>query len=151
MLFHVVQLGATFLPMFFPIAVLGFLVRPGVAAVVGFLAPLLSALMTGMPPLYPPIAPMMAVEGAVLGGTISLLTRLTDWGTYPVLLSGILLQRVVMVITVFLIAPLFHLPSAVFSIGMLLSGIPGVILQIAAIPPLVLYFKPRMQKLREVA
>lgn len=149
-IFHVVHLGSTFLPMFFPIALLGFLVSPVVAATVGGMAPILSSLLTGMPPLYPPIAPMMVVEGIVLGGVIALLRTYTDWAVYPILISGILLQRGVMAVTVFLAAPLFHLPSVVFSAGMLVSGIPGIILQLIAIPPLVRYFEPRMQLLQDV-
>lgn len=136
--------------MFFPIALLGFLVPPVTAATVGFVAPILSSLLTGMPPLYPPIAPMMAVEGLILGGTIALLHKRTTLGIYTPLIAAILFQRLVMAITVFLIAPLFHLPSAVFSAGMLISGIPGVVLQIIAVPPLVIYLKPRMQRLQEV-
>ncbi len=151
MLFHLVHLGSTFLPMFFPIALAGFLIAPPVAALVGFLAPLLSAFLTGMPPLYPPIAPLMAAEGFVLAATISMTRRKMGWGIYPSLITGILLQRLVMAVGVFLIAPLFRLPGEVFTAGMLISGIPGIILQLVAIPAIVLALEPRMKRLEDIA
>ncbi len=49
--FHVVHLESAFLPMFFPIALGGMLIKPRVATIVGFLAPFL----TEMPPFYPPV------------------------------------------------------------------------------------------------
>ncbi|UCH97132.1 MAG: ECF transporter S component, partial [Candidatus Aminicenantes bacterium] len=50
MVFHAVGLGSAFLPMFYPIAAAGFLVALPVALVVGTMSPLVSALITGMPP-----------------------------------------------------------------------------------------------------
>jgi len=149
-LFHAVSLGSTFLPMFFPVALCGLLISPVPAALVGFLAPWLSALLTGMPPLYPPLAPIMSVEGLVLGGGVSLLHTRLNWTLYPSLIAGIVFQRIILVIAVFAVAPLFHLPSTVFSAGMVISGIPGIILQLVVIPPLANRLEPRMQRLREI-
>jgi len=150
LLFHAVNLGATFLPMFFPIALAGLLLSPGAAALIGFLAPLMSAGLTGMPPFYPPIAPLMSVEGMALGGGISLMRTQLHWGVYPSLLSGIVLERLVLVLAVFIFAPVFHLPAEVFSAGMLMAGIPGVILQLVGIPPVFAILKARMMRLQEI-
>jgi len=150
LLFHAVNLGATFLPMFFPIALAGLLLSPGTAALIGFLAPLMSAGLTGMPPFYPPIAPLMSVEGMVLGGGISLVSSRLNWGVIPSLLTGIMLERLVLVLMVFILAPAFHLPGEVFSAGMLIAGIPGVILQLIGIPPIFAILKPRMMRLQEI-
>lgn len=149
-LFHVVHLGFMFLPMFFPIALCGLLVSPSLSAAVGLLAPLISALLTGMPPIYPPIAPLMMAEGFVLGGTIALLRRKAGWGIYPSLISGIILQRIIMVLAVFVVSPAFHLPPEIFSISLFASGIPGVFLQLVAIPPLVYLIEPRINRLKEI-
>lgn len=148
--FHMVHLGATFLPMFFPIALCGLLISPVPAMLVGFLAPLLSSVMTGMPPLYPPIALIMAVEGVVLAGSLSVLRTQWHWPLYPSLITGILLQRLMLAAAVFGIAPLFHLPPKVFSAGMVFSGIPGVILQLIAVPPLVSMLEPRIKRMQEI-
>ncbi|MFH1853602.1 MAG: hypothetical protein ABIA75_14800 [Candidatus Neomarinimicrobiota bacterium] len=150
-LFHLVHLGSTFLPLFFPIALAGLLVRPGVAATVGLLAPILSGVLTGMPPFYPPIAPQMAAEGAVLGGSIALLRRHWGFGVVGSLVGGILAQRVVLAALVFLIAPLFHLPPGIYTGAKIVSGIPGLILQLVGIPPLVKLLEPRIRQMWEVA
>jgi len=60
--FHLVGLGSSFLPMFYPILLAGFLLDFQVAVLVGLLSPLLSAALTGMPPFYPPIAFIMMAE-----------------------------------------------------------------------------------------
>ena len=50
------------MPMFYPLALAGFLVAPPLAMITGVAAPLVSALLTGMPPFYPPIAFIMMAE-----------------------------------------------------------------------------------------
>ena len=64
--FHLVGMGSTFLPMFYPVVLAGFLLRLQVSVLVGILAPLLSAALTGMPPLYPPVAFIMVLELLVM-------------------------------------------------------------------------------------
>lgn len=61
--FHALGLGSAFMPMFYPLALAGFLVAAPLAMITGVSAPLLSALLTGMPPFYPPIAFIMTAEG----------------------------------------------------------------------------------------
>lgn len=150
-LFHVVHLGSTFLPMFFPIALGGFFLSPVSAGSVGFLAPLISSLLTGMPPLYPPVAPLMALEGLILALSISWTYRTFKWNQYVSLALGIALQRVVMVVVILGIAPLFRLPGEIFSVAMLVTGIPGIILQLVAIPPLVTILESRVERIKEIS
>ena len=69
--FHLVGLGSTFLPMHIPVLLAGFVVRPGLAATVGLLAPVVSMLVTGMPPA--PMVPLLVAELAALGAAASLL------------------------------------------------------------------------------
>ena len=71
--FHVVQLGRMFLPMYLPLVALAFFVRPMPAATTGIAAPILSGALTGMPPFYPPIAVLMSIE---LGLTALVLSAL---------------------------------------------------------------------------
>jgi hypothetical protein len=75
MLFHAVGLGKVFLPMYLPILALGLMVSWEVALIVGCATPLLSAVLTGMPPLAPPIAALMATELACLAAVASLARR----------------------------------------------------------------------------
>src|SRR6056297_1422923 len=56
--------GRIFLPMHLPILLSGFFISPGMAFVVGLLAPFLNTLVSGMPVLFP-IAIIMSVELSV--------------------------------------------------------------------------------------
>ncbi|MGB9619107.1 MAG: ECF transporter S component, partial [Armatimonadota bacterium] len=49
--FHAVGLGKAFLPMHLPVLVCGLLISPTVAFAVGVVTPLVSSVLTGMPPL----------------------------------------------------------------------------------------------------
>ena len=93
MVFHAVGLGSKFLPMLLPLLVNGFLSPLGWAVFTGAATPLVSALLTGMPPLYPPVAAVMSVEGAVLGAVASLVYRATGRRVWPALIAAIVCGR----------------------------------------------------------
>ena len=137
MLFHMVGLGAAFLPMFLPILAVGLLQPPLPAALVGLTTPVVSALLTGMPPLMPPIAVAMAFEGATLGALSSLLYRRLEWNIYLAAAMAVLAERLVMVMATMLWAPWFGLPGRLAAVGMLAQGLPGVGLLVLAVPSLV--------------
>lgn len=140
-LFHLVGLGKVFLPMHLPVLIAGFLVRPAVAVSVGVLAPLLSAALTGMPPL--PLAPLMAVELAILGGSASLfygLLRLPCWASLPL---AILCARTSWALMVLGLAPLLHLPEKMLSLAAIVQGLPGTALQLVVVPLVVLAVEQR--------
>lgn len=130
--FHLVGLGATFLPMHLPILLAGFVARAGLAASVGLLAPLLSFLIVGMPPA--PLLPVMMVELAVLGGAAALLhrrLRLPVWVALP----GAIAARVgVSFALLSLLGDLLRLPRFESAAAWLLTGTPGVLLQLVAVP-----------------
>ena len=53
-IFHMTGVGGTiFLPMHIPVLFAGVILGPGLAALVGVLCPLISHLLTGMPPSAP--------------------------------------------------------------------------------------------------
>ena len=143
MLFHAVNLGKIFLPMFLPIAVAGFLVSWKIAATVGIIAPLLSGLLTGMPPLYPPIAPLMSLEGGFLGATISVLYRRYGWPWYLALAVADLGERLISGAGMYVIAEWFHLPGVLFSVVNVLLGLPGVAMQFIFVPIFLGLFEKR--------
>ena len=73
-IFHVTGLlGSIFLPMFWPVTVSAFFLPTGYAVAVGILSPILSTLMTGMPPISPPILFIMIGELSTLAFTVNLL------------------------------------------------------------------------------
>lgn len=134
MAFHAVGLGSKFLPMFLPLLLNGFLSAWPWALIAAVIAPWLSAVLTGMPPVYPPIALVMSCEGAVLAGTASILFRLTRLRIWPALISAIVLSRTTNFLLMWALATVFHLPRTITATAAMVEGLPGVILQFILIP-----------------
>ena len=143
-LFHALNLGSAFLPMFLPIIVAGYLLALPVALAVGVLAPLISALLTGMPPFFPPIALIMMVEGLVLAGIPALLYQKYRWNLYVALLITLSVDRLVSLGLVILVSKWLDVPEGAMGVSLILRGIPGVILIFMALPPLVRLLEGRM-------
>lgn len=134
--FHSIGAGAIFLPMFLPILLSGFIVKFPLAMFVGLLGPWLSALATGMPPVFP-TAPIMSLEGMVAAGVASWLFQIRKWNLWPSLICAIFAERITYVIMVYLLSPLLGLPPKVLSTTALVSSVPGVLLQLFLIPILL--------------
>jgi hypothetical protein len=140
MLFHMVALaGPVFLPMYLPIAALAFLGSARVAAIVGLLAPMVSSLLTGMPPLSPPTAPLMSGELFALAAVSGVLYHRLRVHPVAALLIGNLVSRCVLALEVVLLGPLFGFrpPVAAFVIGGVVTGWPGLVLQLVVVPAVV--------------
>ena len=136
-LFHVLHLGHIFMPMYLPLVTLAFFVRPGPAALTGFLAPLLSGAVTGMPPFYPPVAILMAVELAVMAGVIAwVTTRWPQANAWVLLLTVLTSGRILYVVGVYAVALVLDLPAGFLAGASLLSGWPGVVLMLVVVPPI---------------
>jgi hypothetical protein len=144
--FHAVGLGAPFLPMFLPVLAAGLWLRPLVAGLAGLATPLVSALLTGMPPLMPPVALVMAAEGIALGGLASFLYRRLRWNIFAAAAAGVLAERLIAVLLIGLLAPLFGLPGRLAALGLLAEGLPGVGLLVVAVPLLVQQLERAMQR-----
>lgn len=140
MAFHAVGLGKVFLPMHIPVLMAGFFAGPSVGALVGMTAPLLSAVLTGMPPLMPPTAQMMVFELGIYGLVSGLLYHRTRLGIFPCLILAMVSGRLVYGALGALLLPLVGLPAIPILYPMtagLLSSLPGILLQIVIIPSLV--------------
>lgn len=135
--------GPVLLPMHIPIFLAGLFLRPPLAATVGVLAPVISFLLTGMPPLSPPMLPLMIVELATYGLVLSLLSRRTDWSIWVTLPVSMLLGRVALGLAAALIGPLFnfHVNPVIYVYGALLKGLPGIALQLVVVPLVAFYMK----------
>lgn len=133
-LFHAMNLGAIFLPMFWPITTAAFFISMPLAIGIGTLAPILSSLMTGMPPISPPIMHVMMIEFIFLTGTIGLLYRKTRFGLAWILILGLLVSRFILFFIVMVLAPILGLPGTVFSLALVIQGVPGVIAIILLVP-----------------
>ena len=144
-MFHLVGLGSVFLPMFLPVVTAGFLVSFPVAFSIGLVTPLFSSVITGMPPIFPPVAPVMCIELSILTGCASLFYRNLRWNIWISLVCAIVFSRTVYLVIILLIVPLMKLPPGVLTIAAAISGIPGIILMIAVVPPAVKMVEKKFQ------
>lgn len=139
------QIGNMLCPMHIPVLLCGMLCGWPWGMAVGFIAPLLRFLLFGMPPLYP-IGLGMAFELATYGFSAGLCYKLLPKKpgyTYAALLCGMIDGRIVWGIARFIMAGLSgsEFPFSAFLAGAVTNAIPGILLQILLIPPLVLALK----------
>ncbi len=145
--FHAVGLGSQFLPLLLPLLLNGFLSSPGWAIFTGLLAPVASALATGMPPLYPPVALIVALEGATLGGVAAVVWRLSRPRVWPALLCAVACGRLLTLALTWALADRLRLPAALTSWAALVHGLPGVALQLGVTPVVVRLLERRRSPL----
>ncbi|MDK2811559.1 MAG: hypothetical protein PWR27_2268, partial [Petroclostridium sp.] len=106
MIFHAFGMGSTFLPMHIPVLLAGFVVSMPYAIAVGVVTPILSSLLTGMPPMFP-VLPYMVFELAAYGAVASLLYRRLKLNVYISLVGSMIVGRIVSGIAVWVLATFF--------------------------------------------
>ncbi len=139
------EIGDSLLPMHLPVLLCGVLCGHGYGAAIGLLLPFLRSVCFGMPPLYPN-AIWMAAELLTYGLAIGLMYKKLPKNTLCLYLSLILSQisgRIVWGLTKTL---LLGFGGKTFTIALFISGgfidaIPGIILQLILIPPIVIIIK----------
>lgn len=138
--FHAIGAGPVFLPMHIPVLLAGFIVGPAIGCVVGALTPVLSSVLTGMPPLMPPKAQMMVVELGVYGLLSGFFYQTRKIHVVLSLIIAMFGGRIVYGLLAAYILPLFGFsPVPVFypiTAG-LVTGIPGIVIQLVLIPCIV--------------
>lgn len=144
--FHVLGLGSAFMPMFYPLALAGFLVAPALAMIVGVSAPLLSALLTGMPPFYPPIAFIMMAEGLLFAALPRPLKRVFRLGDWAALLAVLVLDRILLLALVQLMAAFMDLPPRLLGFAAVVRGLPGLALMLAVLPWIIPPLRARRER-----
>lgn len=144
MLFHVFGLaGPMFLPMYWPLVTLAFLVSPWRAMLVAGLVPFASAALTGMPLVWPPMVAVIAAELMAQVGLIGALGRprkgAASMGRAFVVLAVVLVAgRFLHAGLVWLLAREFpQLPADAFAVFSLLAGWPGVLAMLLFVPVFV--------------
>jgi len=152
-LFHAVGLGPVFLPMHLPVLVAGAVAGWQAGLLCGVGLPWLNHLLTGSPPLVPPVAPLMSVELATYGTAAGVLrpwfTRaaaeprlnpLEGWAReVGWLLATLLVGRVALGLAAVALGPALGLrvPPAVYVWSALVTGAPGIALQVVSVPVVV--------------
>ena len=137
-IFHVFHLGSVFMPMYLPLITLSFFVGPLPATLTALLLPLLSGAITGMPPFYPPIAFMMSIELATMCCIIALVRiTLPKINELIILIPVLILGRCIGLGLIYLMALFMKLPVTFVVGASFISGWPGIILMIVAIPAII--------------
>ncbi len=136
-LFHAVGLGSVFMPMFWPVAMAAFFLPWTFALLIAVLTPLLSFMLTGMPPASPPILHLMIAELSTLALTVSLLYHRAKWGLFWPLFAGVLLSRVICFFSALWLANLFGLPASWSAWAMVVKGAPGLMAMLIVLPLLM--------------
>jgi hypothetical protein len=156
-LFHGLGLGSVFLPMFWPVATCPFFVPVSYAVAVGALTPLVSTLITSMPPLSPPVLPKMVVELIVLAGLTAWLYRKTNWGVFWLILIGLIASRMMNFFISAALAPILGLPSMWVALASTAKGMLGTFIILILIPLFInrikkeTIFKPRIKDVKSAS
>ena len=137
--FHTFGMGGrTFLPMHLPVFMGGMLLGSFPGFIIGAITPLLSCLLTGMPPLIPSL-PMMIVELALFGLVAGYLYCDKRQNIYLALISAMVAGRLGAAFVLLLFSDMLgiHLPPLTYVAATFMTGIAGVVIQIVFIPILV--------------
>lgn len=141
---HPFGLGQTLSPMHLPVLLCGLICGWGYGALCGIIGPVLSSILSGMPPASALITmiPELCVYGLVCGILMKLLrTRYTYLDLYASMIPAMLLGRIVGGLAKYL----FYLSGAsaegitisAWASAYFVGTLPGIILQLALIPTLV--------------
>lgn len=141
MAFHTIpNAGSIFLPMHIPVLLCGLVCGWGYGGLCGLLGPLLSSLLTSMPPAA--VLPGMMVECCVYGLASGLMLQYVRTGKlgldlYLSLVTAMLLGRVLSGIAKALIfTP--GLSVAAWAAASFVTALPGIVIQLVLIPTIIL-------------
>ncbi len=140
--FHAIpNAGTIFLPMHIPVLLCGLLCGWPWGLLCGLIGPLLSSVLTGMPPAA--ILPAMMVEcgayGLVSGLLIMLVHTKHRMATLYISLVGAQIAgRIVAGAAKALIFSVGEYGFAMWATGYFVTGLPGIVIQLALLPAIVL-------------
>ena len=138
--FHAIpDAGSVFLPMHIPVLLCGLICGWPYGLACGLLGPVLSSLVTGMPPAA--YLPPMIVECAVYGAVCGLMLKIVRTGRptadlYIALVTAMLAGRVVSGIAKALIfSP--GMAMGVWITSSFITALPGIVIQLVLVPQVV--------------
>jgi len=124
--------GNILLPMHFTVLLSGFLLGPQGGLLVGVMTPILSSLLTGMPPAFPMLPAMVGELGTYGLATGALWQR--GKGLYISLLGAMVLGRVVHALLMACFIAWQGKAIGFSLLFFLVQGIPGTVLQLVLLP-----------------
>jgi len=142
-IFHSFNMGGqVFLPMHIPVLIAGMFLGPLYGLIVGVITPILSSVLTGMPPMFP-MLPIMIFELATYGFVSGYIYKKFTKNSYLSLIAGMIDGRITAAIVVYVLASFFGAQMSPFNFvkAGIITGLPGIIIQLIIIPPLVKILK----------
>jgi riboflavin transporter FmnP len=137
--FHFMSMSGTiFLPMHIPVLIGGLLLGWRSGLIIGITAPILSSLLTGMPPIFP-LTPMMIVELSLYGITAGYLYNTQKFPLLISLFTAMIAGRLGTALTLALFADSLgiHIAPLSYIYLSLAKGSIGIIIQLCLIPLLM--------------
>lgn len=133
--------GSILLPMHIPVLLCGLLLGWPYGLASGILTPLLSSLITGMPPMA--YLPSMLCELAVYGLVAGLLRQFINTkkrviGLYIQLIGAMLVGRIVYGVLNALIFSVGNFTFNMFILGAFVTALPGILIQLILLPAIIL-------------
>lgn len=144
------ELGQALLPMHLPILLCGFICGWKQGGIIGLIAPVLRALIFGMPPLFPTAIAMafeLAAYGIMAGLMMSWMPK--KWPFYFVsLLFSMIVGRIIWGGVMFLLLAINETSFTfeMFVAGAVINALPGILLQFILIPPILQMFRNHREK-----
>ena len=126
--------GATFLPMFFFTLLAGLLFGWRAGLMVGFLTPLISFSVSGMPVLVR--LPQIVIENSVFGLSVGLLYGGLRLNVILSLLGAVVIGRLALVLAV-LVIHFGEVNPLIWVWQTIQLGWPGIVIQLVFLPPIV--------------
>lgn len=140
MIFHQFSMGGpAFLPMHIPVLIGSMLLGPASGLLIGMVTPVLSSVLTGMPPTFP-MLPIMFFELAVYGLVAGYLYKTLKLNVIVSLVLAMIAGRIAAGIVVFVLAQFFGFqgPGPIpFIQGAIITGLPGIVIQLVLVPIVV--------------
>ena len=139
--FHAIpNAGAVYLPMHIPVLLCGLICGWQYGLLCGLAGPLLSSLLTQMPPMA--ILPAMMLEVAIYGAVCGIMMRLVHtkhvYGDlYLSLISAMLIGRILGGVAKALIFAPGSMTMAAWATSYFVTSLPGIVIQLALIPSTV--------------
>ena len=142
---HIPTIGSMLSPMHIPVFLCGMVCGWPWGLAVGIIAPIMRSMIFGMPPMFPTAVSMafeLAAYGAIAGIMYKRLPKNAAC-TYISLIVAMLSGRVVWGLVRFIIAGLqaSTFTFEAFLAGAFINAVPGIILHIVLIPPVVMLLR----------
>lgn len=148
MIFHQFNMGGpAFLPMHIPVLIAGLFLGPMAGLLVGVVTPIISSVLTGMPVFFP-MLPIMIFELGAYGLVSGFFAEKLKMNSYISLIAAMIGGRIVAGVVVFVLATFFGFKGPgpyTFVQGAIVTGIPGIIIQLVFIPPIVKLLKQHVK------